>query len=769
MIQMLRHSIKARFIIITVGIVLTVVFVLTSATALTSARLLKEESERQLSQSLSQCAEMLSEFMKAREVSLDIWSSNPLTDAVFGDPALAMVFVPSLREYFSKIREKEPWISNIFLIEAEEIVYNDSDAFEFSEDSDGNPRGMKMLLSAPEKGIFAANLNQFNSELNKDVIIIKRRVVKNGIAAAPKFIVLMLDMETMNNRLFGKIQIGRRGFISMAAQNISGDMAVAKPAGAESEKQYFSEAAAQWKKFSDIPNRYRSIVLRKQLLRDYSLTLIGAASVNDIREAVSYLVSLSVIMSLLASGFGVWSAVFFSDKVTSPVFKLIHTIRLISEGDMNQRVDVNRQDEIGMLASVFNEMADRLQENHLALKEAEKKYRGIFKNAVEGIFQIRPDGSVVNLNPSMAKMMGYNSPEDMLASGYKITDQTYVNPEHRRQLLDIIKREGRIIGFETQFLRKDNTAIWVSLSARIVTDGGGKALYTEGSAIDITEHKEKEEAELQRQIAEEANKKIMSSIQYAKSIQDSLLPNISEVKKFLPESFFIWEPRDIVGGDIFFAEKLEDGFIIAVLDCTGHGVPGAFMTMIASSGLRKIIRDERCHDPAEILKRLNAFVKGMLHQDTKYALSDDGLDAAVCFVSRPDSQFSILNSQFPILTFSGAKMPLYYVHKGEINVIKGDRESIGYRRSDLNFDFTAHTVSIESGMSFYLFTDGFTDQMGGGEKRRRFGTARFKNLLREISAEPFEKQRRMLTEAYDRHRGAHHRQDDVTGIGFGLK
>jgi PAS domain S-box-containing protein len=455
-------------------------------------------------------------------------------------------------------------------------------------------------------------------------------------------------------------------------------------------------------------------------------------------------------------------AIIIRRSIIRPLMRIVNIAEDITAGKEDIQWLPETHNEIGILNTSLRTMTENL-------KTAEKKYRNIFNNAVEGIFQIRPDGSVVNLNSSMAKIIGYNSPEELLASGYKITDQTYVNPEHRRQIFDIMNREGIIIGFETQLLRKDNTAVWVSLSARLVKDGGGKALYAEGSAIDITEHKEKEKAELERQIAEEANKKIMSSIQYAKSIQDSLLPNISEVKKFLPESFFIWEPRDIVGGDIFFAERLEDGFIIAVVDCTGHGVPGAFMTMIASSGLRKIIRDEGCHDPAEILKLLNYFVKKTLRQDTDYALSDDGLDAGICFVTRkPESQFSILNSQFSLLTFSGAKLPLFYIYNNELTVIKGDRQSIGYKRSDLNFDFTEHRISIESGMFFYLFTDGFADQMGGGEKRRRLGTPRLKEILQENAAADFEKQKELLLEAFYSHKGKGERQDDVTGIGFGF-
>ncbi len=122
---------------------------------------------------------------------------------------------------------------------------------------------------------------------------------------------------------------------------------------------------------------------------------------------------------------------------------------------------------------------------------------------------------------------------------------------------------------------------------------------------------------------EAANTKIMDSIRYAKVIQSSLLPNPETMKTYLPDSFLIWMPRDIVSGDFIFTHSFEDGFIIAVNDCTGHGAPGAFITIIAAFVLRKIIKDEGGHDPAHILKRLNHIVKTILQQDTEHALSID--------------------------------------------------------------------------------------------------------------------------------------------------
>ncbi len=294
----------------------------------------------------------------------------------------------------------------------------------------------------------------------------------------------------------------------------------------------------------------------------------------------------------------------------------------------------------------------------------------------------------------------------------------------------------------------------------------------------------------ERQQAEKAlmtaNDKIMNSLRYitdslryAKMIQRSLLSNQDEVKACLPDSFIIWMPKDIVGGDIFFVNSFpslhsppppvscrEGGFIVAVIDCTGHGIPGALMTMIASSGLGRIVRDEACHDPAEILKRLNFIVKTTLQQDTDHASSDDGLDAAVCFVSTPPSD-ATGNIQ---LTFAGARLPMVYIHNDEINIIKGDKHSVGYKkskRSDINFNFTNHTITVEKGMSFYMFSDGFADQLGG-KRGCRFGSRQFRNLLRRNTQLPFEKQRDILLQSFDEwHRGKE-RQDDVTVVGFGF-
>lgn len=254
---------------------------------------------------------------------------------------------------------------------------------------------------------------------------------------------------------------------------------------------------------------------------------------------------------------------------------------------------------------------------------------------------------------------------------------------------------------------------------------------------------------------ESYNTKMVESIRYAEMIQRSLLPGIDRMKTQTPDSFVIWMPKDIVGGDIFYTYKYDGGFIVALLDCTGHGVPGAFLTMIAYTEMRKIIMTDNCTEPADILARLNASIRTTLHKDDPGSISEDGLDAAVCNVN-------VINRK---IVFSGARIPLFSVRNGDIRVIRGDKQSIGYKDSNTGYRFTSHTVETRASDCFYFCTDGFTDQLGG-EKKIRFGTNRFKKILCEIYREDFDRQREILLHKLFSYKGKNDQQDDITAIGF---
>ena len=254
----------------------------------------------------------------------------------------------------------------------------------------------------------------------------------------------------------------------------------------------------------------------------------------------------------------------------------------------------------------------------------------------------------------------------------------------------------------------------------------------------------------------DAHERILDSIRYAELIQHSILPNPEEIQALLPNSFFLWIPRDIVGGDFYQLFPLEDGGrILMVGDCTGHGVPGGFMTMLSASALQRIITGEQQTEPGEILAALHKIIKKSLRQDTNEAKSDDGLEGAVCLM-RPGAN---------TLYFAGAKLSLFILHQGTVRKIRGDRKLLGYKRSEIDAQFTTHSIPIREGMRFYLFSDGIVDQLGG-TRERPFGEKRLLEVLLENSEKPFIEQKTALTEVIRAWQGDYERQDDMTVIGF---
>ncbi len=264
-------------------------------------------------------------------------------------------------------------------------------------------------------------------------------------------------------------------------------------------------------------------------------------------------------------------------------------------------------------------------------------------------------------------------------------------------------------------------------------------------------------AQLQEKFDEldRANSKIMESIQYAERIQHSLLPDTVEMSRHL-DNFIIWQPRDIVGGDIFMFERFANGYLVAVMDCTGHGVPGAFVTMIVGSTCKTILKENDPADPAGLLRVLNIVVKNSLNQRESDSLSsDDGLDAGICFIDIENQT----------LTFAGAKIPLWYIAASGLHEIRGDKQSLGYIRSDPEFRFTNHRIPLEPGAVYYLGTDGVTDQVGG-QRRLPFGKRRLFEILLRNWQLPLGRQQELLLTAFTEYQDDEERRDDVSFVGF---
>lgn len=254
----------------------------------------------------------------------------------------------------------------------------------------------------------------------------------------------------------------------------------------------------------------------------------------------------------------------------------------------------------------------------------------------------------------------------------------------------------------------------------------------------------------------EKNVKIQDSIEYAKMIQQTILPGDSEIGTALSDYFVIWKPRDIVGGDLYWMRKFDDGFTIVVGDCTGHGVPGALMTMAVNAILDRIV-DNVCHDdPALILNELNRLMFQTLAKGSGKQELKDGMDAGVIYVSNHGE-----------ILYSGARISLFILDGGESSEIKGISYTIGTDEEHNGKDFINHRLRFTPGMSFYMATDGFKDQIGG-ERRLPFGKKGMLAVLKMIQQCSMDEQKQIIWSTYEEYKKDEVLRDDVTMFGFRL-
>lgn len=266
---------------------------------------------------------------------------------------------------------------------------------------------------------------------------------------------------------------------------------------------------------------------------------------------------------------------------------------------------------------------------------------------------------------------------------------------------------------------------------------------------------QKGEIQGQNVLIAKKNQDITASLNYARRIQMAALPPNAKIYQALPESFIFFEPRDIVSGDFYWFTQIDQKTFIAAIDCTGHGVPGAFMSLIGNKLLNEIIVTRQIHDVAEILNQLHQGIFTSLKQEEN--TSQDGMDISLCVIDRLEQT----------LEFSGASHPLFIIQNEKLQEIKGDRLHIGgLQKSQASRDFSKKVITLDpvNKQTFYLFSDGFRDQFGddGG----KYGKRRFKELLLEIHQQPMRKQRISLREELLNWKGSQKQLDDVLVIGF---
>ncbi|MEQ1734356.1 MAG: SpoIIE family protein phosphatase [Bacteroidia bacterium] len=275
----------------------------------------------------------------------------------------------------------------------------------------------------------------------------------------------------------------------------------------------------------------------------------------------------------------------------------------------------------------------------------------------------------------------------------------------------------------------------------------------------LNEEKTKKDLQRSHKLINEHNKEILNSIYYAKKIQTAMLPPFALIHKNLPKSFVLYEPKDIVSGDFYFFKEIipQQLFYIAACDCTGHGVPGAFMSMIGNNILEHVIHNTPNITPAQVLTQTNIEITNALKQEGATEQSRDGMDVALCLV----------NIATNTLTYAGANRPLYAVDaQSVLTEHKGDKRPIGGLDNE-GYEFTQHTITLTQGTTYYMFTDGYADQFGG-EKDKKFSTKKLKETLCAVNLKQPKEQHLYIAQANNNWKAHHEQTDDVLLIGFSM-
>ncbi|MES2566189.1 MAG: SpoIIE family protein phosphatase [Bacteroidota bacterium] len=246
---------------------------------------------------------------------------------------------------------------------------------------------------------------------------------------------------------------------------------------------------------------------------------------------------------------------------------------------------------------------------------------------------------------------------------------------------------------------------------------------------------------------------ITDSINYAKRIQKAILRNPASIKDVLPDSFFLYKPKDIIGGDFYLVEKIEDKIIIAVADCTGHGVPGSIVSVVCGNSLKRAIRKIGLNNAARVLEQTREYVIETFEGSDENI--KDGMDVALC----------IFDTISGILNYTGANISLHYLQNGMINEIKSDKQPVG--NHVIKLPFTNHLVQLHKNDRVYLFTDGLPDQFGG-PKGKKFKYKQLRELIQSSEKMSLSKQEELISQTFENWKGGLMQVDDICVVGIKL-
>lgn len=362
------------------------------------------------------------------------------------------------------------------------------------------------------------------------------------------------------------------------------------------------------------------------------------------------------------------------------------------------------------------------------------------------------NGFIRSASKSFCELSGYTLAE-LMGRPHNVVRHPDMPSEIFKDLWNTIQ-SGKVWVGEIKNRKKEGGYYWVLAHVTPLYNSNKKVIGYQSIRQDITDKKAVEEKSQQLEIAK---KKITDSIEFASIIQSDTLPLDKNLDKFYSDYFMCWLPKDIVGGDIYQFMFEGDKSLLFIIDCTGHGVPGAFMTMMVKTVLESIVNSTNFDDPAKILQLLSRTIRTQLKQDIADSKSDAGLDGGIFFYDKSQG----------LVRYAGAKTPLFYISKGQLQTFSSDRESIGYKKSNVNYEFKNFELTLESETYFYITTDGYIDQ-NGGKEGYPFGKKSFKKTIETSHKKPFSEQKNDFLEKLKEYQGDYERDDDITFCGFVL-
>ncbi len=408
-------------------------------------------------------------------------------------------------------------------------------------------------------------------------------------------------------------------------------------------------------------------------------------------------------------------------------------------------------------------LQENIEKRTKELNEQKETFEGIYQTSKDGIaiLDVHTTGFLAG-NPAYLEMTGYTHTELLRTSCLAVTHQD----DRSRSMITMqeVLRQGFVKDFVKRCIAKDGRILSVNMSMVLMSDQQRVLVTTKDISERIALEKALHEA---KDRIEAAHNHTLSSIEYASLIQRSLLPEAGSWQRHVRDAFCIWQPKDVVGGDLYSVVPCRNGddLLIIMVDCTGHGVPGAFVTMLVKAieqqVLHKISTSDEPISPARILELFHAQLVQTLKYDEQMLMKHVGFDGAIVYYHHAARK----------LLYAGAHTPLFYgTLQGDAYVmtsIKGDRQSIGYEKLDKHYQFTDHEIMVTDGMRFYLTTDGYFDQLGG-RKGVPLGRKAFQQLLLDIQTMPLDEQSAALMRLLRQHQQQSVQTDDITVLGFEL-